>query len=333
MRRIRIRCLLQAVLGIAGAMLLAAGAASAAGNTAKARLAEARALAAKWQPDAALVTVSALQAKDDGTAAPGLGGWIYQFYSPKANKWIGVHAGAKALERQDLPVGLKTPVPQDFVDSDKALDAARKGGFKSSGDTLLSLQVVGDPSIKTGVYWCATGAADMTTTPELRVRSWCVDPKSGKFVARLAGGTTAAAAKPAPAKAPGVFALDPAQCGGFTAADAAPHLGAAAGQVKAAKEKAAGDEWKCSYAAGGKTMAFTIAAAKSVKQAEARMEKYTATLKDDYTEIMLNHGAEGVWSNASGTLTVRRGNVIVRTLPPLAKVPQAKLADAVVGKF
>jgi hypothetical protein len=48
---------------------------------------------------------------------------------------------------------------------------------------------------------------------------------------------------------------------------------------------------------------------------------------------MLNNGAEGVWSNAAGTLTVRRGNVIVRTLPPLGKVPQAKLADAVVGKL
>jgi len=321
------------LVGAATVALLAmaiAGAASAAGNTAKARLAEARALAAKWQPDAALVTVSALQARDDGTAAPGLGGWIYQFYSAKAGRWIGMHAGAKALERQDLPVGLKTPVPQDFVDSDKALDAARKGGFKSSGDTLLSLQVVGDPSIKTGVYWCATGAADMMTKPELRVRSWCVDPKSGKFVARLAGG--AAAAKPA-AAAPGVFTIDPAKCGGFTAADAAPHLGAAAAQVKTASEKAGGEEWKCSYAAGGKTAAFTIAVAKSVKEAEARMEKYTATLKDDYTEIMLNHGAEGVWSNAASTLTVRRGNVIVRTLPPLGKVPQAKLADAVVGKF
>jgi hypothetical protein len=108
--------------------------ASAAGNTAKARLAEARALAAKWQPDAVLVTVSALQAKDDGTAAPGLGGWIYQFYSAKAGKWIGVHAGAKGLERQDLPVGLKVPVPQDFVDSDKALDAARKAASRC-GDT------------------------------------------------------------------------------------------------------------------------------------------------------------------------------------------------------
>ena len=57
------------------------------------------------------------------------------------------------------------------------------------------------------------------------------------------------------------------------------------------------------------------------------------TLKDDYTEMLLKHDAEGIWSNAAGTLTVRRGNVIVRTLPPLAKVPQAKLANDVVGKF
>lgn len=312
--------------------LAIAGSAAAAGGTAKARLAEARALAAKWQPDAVLVTVSALQAKDDGTAAPGLSGWIYQFHSPKANRWISVYAGKKGLERDDLPVGLKTPLPQDFVDSDKALDAARKGGFKKSGDTLLALLFVADPSVKAGIYWCATGPADLISAPVVSVRSWCVDPKSGNFVARLAGAKTAAAAKPAPA-APGLFAIDPSKCGGFTAADAAPHLGASAAQVKAAAEKAAGDEWKCSYTAGGKTLAFTIAAAKSVKEAESRMDKYTATLKDDYTEIMLNHGAEGVWSNAASTLTVRRGNVIVRTLPPLAKVPQAKLANDVVAKF
>jgi hypothetical protein len=324
--------------GAALAALLAtaiAGGAAAAGNTAKSRLAEARTLAAKWQADAVLVTVSALQAKDDGTAAPGLSGWIYQFHSPKANKWISVYTGKKGLERDDLPVGLKTPLPQDFVDSDKALDAARKGGFKKSGDTLLALHFVADPSVKAGVYWCATGEKDLTTAPVVSVRSWCVDPKSGQFVARLSGGGAAAAAKPAAAKpaAAGVFAIDPSKCGGFTAADAAPHLGAPAAQVKASSEKAGGDEWKCSFTAGGKTLAFTLAAAKSVKEAEARMDKYTATLKDDYTEIMLNHGAEGVWSNAANTLTVRRGNVIVRTLPPLAKVPQAKLANDVVGKF
>lgn len=333
MRRIRIRGLQRAALAALLAWALA-GAAAAAGNTAKSRLAEARALAAKWQADAVLVTVSALQAKDDGTAAPGLSGWIYQFHSPKANKWISVYTGKKGLERDDLPVGMKTPLPQDFVDSDKALDAARKGGFKKSGDTLLALHFVADPTLKAGVYWCATGEQDLISAPVVSVRSWCVDPKSGSFVARLAG-SAAATAKPAASKpaAAGVFAIDPSKCGGFTAADAAPHLGAPAAQVKAASEKAAGDEWKCSYSAGGKTLAFTIAAAKSVKEAESRMDKYTATLKDDYTEMILNHGAEGVWSNAANTLTVRRGNVIVRTLPPLAKVPQAKLANAVVGKF
>lgn len=320
--------LLAAILAIA----LAAGPAAAAGATAKARLAEARALAAKWQPDAVLVTVSALQAKDDGTAAPGTSGWVYQFHSPKTDKWIGVHVGAKGLEQQDLPAGFKSPLPQDFVDSDKALDAAREGGFKKSGDTMLVLAPVGDPSVKAGVYWCATGNADMVSEPVLRVRSWCVDPKSGQFVARLSGGTASAAASK-PAAAPGMFAIDPSKCGGFTAADAAPHLGAPAAQVKVASEKAAGDEWKCSYSAAGKTLAFTIAAAKSVKEAESRMDKYTATLNDDYSEITLNHGAEGIWSNDASTLTVRRGNVIVRTLPPLAKVPQAKLANAVVSKF
>jgi hypothetical protein len=332
MRRIRTRGLQRAALATLLALAIAATA-IAAGNTAKSRLAEARALAAKWQADAVLVTVSALQAKDDGTAAPGLAGWIYQFHSPKANKWISVHTGAKGLERGDLPVGLKTPLPQDFVDSDKALDAARKGGFKKSGDTLLALHFVADPSLKAGVYWCATGEQDLTSAPVVSVRSWCVDPKSGTFVARLSGGAAAAKAAAAKPAAAGAFAIDPSKCGGFTAADAAPHLGVPAAQVKGSSEKAGGDEWKCSYSAGGKTLAFTIAVAKSVKEAESRMDKYTATLKDDYTEMILKHDAEGIWSNAASTLTVRRGNVIVRTLPPLAKVPQAKLANDVVGRF
>ncbi len=314
----------------AAAVLWAAVAVAAAGPaTAKARLAEARAAAAKWQADAVLVTLSALKANDDGTAPASIVGWTYTFYSPRAGKWIAFHAGPSALESTAVPAGFKVKVPDEFVDSDKVLPEVRKQGFKKSGDTVLQLNVVYDSSIKPGVYWCATGASDFT--PPAGPRSWCVDPASGKFVGRLAGGTQKPqATKPA---APGMFSVDLSKCGGFTAADAAGHLGVAPAQVKTNAAKVSDSEWKCSFSSGAKALEFTIASAPSVKEAEARIEKYRKTLKDDYTELTMNNGTEGVWSNASSTLTARRGNVIVRTLKPAEKLRQAKLADAIAAKF
>jgi len=300
------------------------------GGTAKARLGKARAAAAKWQSDAALVTVSALQANADGTAPAGVAGWNFTFHSKKTGKWISYHAGPSGLEAVDLPAGFTQAVPQEFIDSDKVLPEVSKHGFKMSGATLLQLNVVYDRNVKPGFYWCATGETDIT--PQLEVKSWCVDPKTGKFVARLAGGAmTPEAAKP---KGGGTFAVDLSKCGGFAAADAAGHLGVPAAHVKAAAEKVSDSEWKCTFAAGGgKALVFTISSAASVKEAEARIEQYRKTLDDEYTELTLNKDAEGIWSNATSTLTVRRGNVIVRTLQPAEKVKQAKLADSVVGKF
>ena len=305
------------------------GTAAANAATAKARLAEARAAAAKWQPDAVLVTLSALKANDDGTAPPSILGWNYTFYSPKAGKWMGYHAGPGGLESVAIPAGFKVKVPDEFVDSDKVLPEVRKQGFKKDGDTLLQLNVVYDSNIKPGVYWCATGGSDFT--PPAGPRSWCVDPKTGKFVARLGGGAQKPqAAKPA---AGAMFAVDLSKCGGFAAADAAGHLGVAAAQVKTNAAKVSDTEWKCTFVGGGKALEFTISSAPSVKEAEARIEQYRKTLKDDYTELTLNNGTEGVWSNATSTLTARRGNVIVRTLKPAEKIRQAKLADSVAAKF
>lgn len=303
------------------------------GATARKRLAEARATAMKWQPDAVLVTLSALKAAGDGTAGMGITGWVYTFYSKKSGMWIAYDVGPKGLEPTKLPSGLKAAVPDNFIDSDKVLPEVSKHGFKKSGDTLLQLNVVYDKNVKPGVYWCATSVADLT--PKMGARSWCVDPKTGKFVARLAGGAISTpAAKPVPSKSGGMFAVNLSKCGGFAAADAAGHLGVPAAQVKATAEKVSNNEWKCSFAAGGgKVLVFTISSAASVKDAEAGIEKYRKTLGDNYTEIMLNNDAEGYWSNASSTLTVRRGNIIVRTLKPADKVKQAKLADSVVAKF
>ena len=305
------------------------GLAAAGAATAKARLAEARAAVAKWQADAVLVTVSALKANDDGTAPPSVLGWNYTFYSSKAGKWMGYHVGPGDLESVAIPAGFKVKVPDEFIDSDKVLPEVRKQGFKKNGDTLLQLNVYYDSNIKSGVYWCATSAADFT--PPAGPRSWCVDPQTGKFVARLSGGTQKPqATKPA---APGMFTVDLSKCGGFAAADAAGHLGVAVTKVKTEAAKVSDTEWKCTFAGGGKALEFTISSAPSVKEAKARIEKYRKSLNDDYTELSLNNGTEGIWSNASSTLTVWRGNVIVRTLKPAEKRKQAELADSIAAKF
>ncbi len=321
---------LACLMSAAAVLWISDGMAAAKAATAKARLAEARAAAAKWQPDAVLVTVSALRTNDDGTAPASMLGWTYTFYSQKSGKWIGFHAGPGGLESTAIPAGFRVKVPDEFVDSDKVLPEVGKQGFKKGGDTLLQLNVVYDWNIKPGVYWCATGAADFT--PPAGPKSWCVDPKTGKFVARLGGGAQKPQATK-PAAAVGMFTVDLSKCGGFSAADAAGHLGVAAAQVKTNAAKMSDTEWKCTFAGGGKALEFTISSAPSVKEAEARIAQYRNTLKDDYTELTMNNGTEGVWSNASSTLTARRGNVIVRTLKPAGKLGQAKLADSVAAKF
>ena len=323
--------LLTAIICMAAAAWSTDGAAAKGGATAKAKLSEARAAAKKWQPDATLVTLSALKVNDDGTAPAGAIGWTYTFYSPKTGKWLGISIEAAGLDSLSLPAGLKVPVPDQFVDSDKVLQEVAKHGYKKSGDTMVQLNVYYH-GIKPGVYWCATRSVDMPASAAALPKSWCVDPASGKFVARLEGGSTQApqAAKPAPES---TFTVDLSKCGGFAAADAAPHLGVSAAQVKTETAKVSDAEWKCTFSAGGKALAFTITAAPSVKEAQARIAKYSKTLKDDYTELSLSKGAEGVWSNASSTLTVRRGNIIVRTLQPAEKLKQVKLADSVAAKF
>jgi hypothetical protein len=181
------------------------------------------------------------------------------------------------------------------------------------------------------VYWCAAAEPDLT--PELWLKSWCVDPKTGKFVARLAGGGVGAQTpKPEADKPAAALALDPSKCGGFTAADAATHLGVPASQVKPKADKLADNEWRCTYTAGGgKAVSFTIAPAKSAKEADAQMQQYRTKLGDDYTEISL--GDDGVWTKATATFTVRKGNVTVRTSQPADKLKQVQLAKSVLEKF
>ncbi|MBE0618558.1 MAG: hypothetical protein IH608_11635, partial [Proteobacteria bacterium] len=323
-------------------VLLAANMALATGQpaTAKARLVEAKAAAAQWQKDAVLVTVSSLQTAPDGTAPLNVGGWVYTFYAKKAKKWAGFHAGPQGLERVELPAGLTEPLPAAFVDSDAVLTEVRKHGFQKQGKALLSLMPQRDPNLKPGVYWCAAGEADLSV--EQGMRGYCVDPATGKFVARMAGGTISAPSTAQPAASTkegpaggggGVLAgLDPAQCGGFSAADAAAILEVPAGGLTRRVEQVHGSLWSCSFAAkDGKQVLFSIEVAKGAAEAAEDMEQYRNHLGDNYSDLM-GLGDEGVWTEVNQTVTYRKQNVTIQVQQPPEKIPQLKVVKAFFDK-
>jgi hypothetical protein len=330
-----------AVVAIVACFLASPAWAWGAPGTAKTLLAQARADAAKWQKDAALVTVSALQAAADGTAPPNLGGWVYTFYSKKAKKWAGFQAGPQGIERVDLPGGLTEPLPAVFVDSDAVLAEVRKHGFQKQGTALVSLMLQRDPNLKTGVYWCAAGEGDVSM--EHGMQGYCVDPGTGKFVARMAGGaiSTPAAAPPAASTKQGaagggggvLAGLDPAQCGGFSAGDAAAILQVPAGALTRRVEQVHDSLWNCSFATkdGAKQVLFSIEVAKGADEAAAEMEQYRNHLGDNYSDLM-GLGDEGVWTEVNQTVTYRKQNVTIQVQQPPGKIPQLKVVQAFFGK-
>lgn len=297
---------------------------SAAGRPATARtlLTEARQAAARWQPDAVLVSVTALQANDDGTAPPSILGWNYTFHSPKSGKWAGFHAGPQGIERVELPAGFTQPVPSDFVDSDRVLAEVRKNGFTKSGDTLATLVLQAAPNLKTGVYWCVASQKDVSI--EQGMRGYCVEPASGKFVAKLAG--RPAGPPPPAARGRGPLSVDLARCGGFGAAEAATVLGVPADKVVAANKESGPGRGTCSFSApGGAGIVLAVSVWKSEAEAVAEMERQRLSLKENYSDIM-GLADDGVWTEVDGSFTGRKGNVTIKVTQPAEKILKLKTA-------
>lgn len=328
-------------IAVAFAMLLSIGV-SAAGvpGTARARLTEARSAAAQWQKDAVLVSVTALQAAGDGTAPPNVAGWVYTFHSRNAKAWAGFHAAPEGLERVDVPAGFTQPLPGQFVDSDRVMSEVRKHGFKESGATLLTLTPQRDENLKPGVYWCAAGAEDLSA--ERGMRAYCVDPASGRFVARMAGAPISpSSAAPPAAPEPGKGAaqggtlagFDPAHCGGFSAADAAAILGVAANSLTRKVEQVHPSLWTCTFAPAksGARVAFSIEVAKSAAEAAAQMDRYRKNLGDAYSDLM-GMEDEGVWTEVNKTVTYRKKNVTIQVQQPDGKIPQLRVVQALLSK-
>ena len=147
-----------------------------------------------------------------------------------------------------------------------------------------------------------------------------------------------------------VAKIDPADCAGFVAGDAAPFLGVPAAQVVRKIEKITKTLVVCSYAAGKAApgLAFSIETEATAKKAAEQMERYRDNLmtagetspwkgklpKGAYSDIAgPGMGDEAVWTDINGALTVRKLNVMVQVTLPKAKLDQVKLAQAVVAKF
>ncbi|HEX9720642.1 MAG TPA: hypothetical protein VGA59_13020 [Ramlibacter sp.] len=128
-----------------------------AASTAKEALKDVTAAAQKWQPDAVLTHISTLMGRGDGKADQ----WLYTFYSPKAKKSAIVTARDKTVANVEADVRNTStdPLGGDYVDSDKAVEAATKAGLKlDKGAKGLGMGlVVGNQAVgKPQLFWSVT---------------------------------------------------------------------------------------------------------------------------------------------------------------------------------
>ena len=139
-------------IAVAGAACLVAVLSSQAhaNSTAGASVKEAAAAGQKWQPDAVLTHVSTLVATPDGKARS----WLYTFYSPKARKSAIVTArGGKVEIEPDVRNTSTEPIGAEFLDSDRAIEAARRHGLKIEGSTGMGLTQAGQATGKSMLFW------------------------------------------------------------------------------------------------------------------------------------------------------------------------------------
>lgn len=141
---------------------------------------------------------------------------------------------------------------------------------------------------------------------------------------------------------------DGADCGGFTAADAAAWLKAPAAQVTRSVSPSGKALWLCSFAVGKAppAIAFSIEVAESAKKAAEQMDRYRDNLmtagdtapwkgklpKGAYSDI-IGVGDDGVWTDITGSYTVRKGNATLQVTLPKPKLEQVGLAKEVLSRF
>ncbi|TFH32039.1 MAG: hypothetical protein E4G97_03205 [Deltaproteobacteria bacterium] len=155
--------------------------------TAKSGLEKAVAEAKKWKPDAVLAGVGTLNAKVDGTSFF----WNYDFQSHKTNtcaRVIILATGKATTQDYGNCTFSSKPIATTFVDSPAAVTAAKAGGFQAGEEINLSLTHRRDRNLTPSrECWSLSSPEHDFDKKNAVMRSWCVDPKSGKFVTRLAG--------------------------------------------------------------------------------------------------------------------------------------------------
>jgi hypothetical protein len=142
-----------------------------AASTARAALKEVTAAAQKWQTDAVLTHVSTLGAKADGKA----NSWLYTVYSAKTKKSAIITARDTKVEIEpDVRTTSVDPIGE-FIDSDKALEAARKHGLKANDSIAMGLTLMGKATSQPRMLWSISVMGDS-------ILSWSIDSKDGSLL-------------------------------------------------------------------------------------------------------------------------------------------------------
>jgi hypothetical protein len=155
------------------------GTAAAAPPTAKEALSEAKARAAQWQADAALVSIGADVDKGGRVSTPV--GWAYTFRSKAAHKDFDVYVTAnrdiRKAEERKFP-GVLPPIAGDWVDSDKAMAEAFAKGLPDSIvlHATLAAHCPGVP--KEPLCWEVLSLASKGQV------TFVIDARSGKLLAK-----------------------------------------------------------------------------------------------------------------------------------------------------
>jgi hypothetical protein len=142
-------------------------------TTSRASFVRASAAAKSWQADAVLTSVSTMAATPDGKSAS----WSHLFYSANAKKgYIVDVAGNKVLDTLEVRAHVTDPVALDFIDSDKAMSAAKANGVDTKGKPYsMTLRVMGQNTKRPGTLWLVGGGFASGAV------AVAVDARSGKF--------------------------------------------------------------------------------------------------------------------------------------------------------
>ncbi len=153
-------------------LLFSANIVFATGLTAKTMLTQAVAAGKKWQSDAVLVSLSSVRVQSDGTAEE----WKYSFYSPRTGRRCVITASVSGILTKEVHLGHSTEPLGDFIDSDKAMQAAKKNGLRGE-DLNMTVKVQGTGS-NAAAYWIVNGGFTRVDVSILLVA------KTGKFSSR-----------------------------------------------------------------------------------------------------------------------------------------------------